>query len=119
MSREFAAHVCELLAPLGPVTPRAMFGGFGLYLEGRMFGLIAWDTLFFKTDDGNRADYLTAGMDPFRPYADRATTMPYHEVPPELLEDGERLCLWGRKAFEVALRAPVKAKRKASPARSA
>lgn len=117
MSREFADHVREMLTPLGPVTVRAMFGGFGIYLDGRMFGLIAGNTLFLRSDDGNRAAYEAAGMGPFKPWPDKPMTMPYHEAPPDLLENRDELCRWGREAHAAALRAPAKPK-KASRGRS-
>ena len=33
------------LAPLGHFRARPMFGGYGLYLDGVIFGLIGWATL--------------------------------------------------------------------------
>jgi DNA transformation protein and related proteins len=33
-------HAVERLAPLGAVTSRAMFGGHGIYLHGRIFALV-------------------------------------------------------------------------------
>lgn len=104
MSRQFAEHVCDLLSPLGPVTARAMFGGFGIYLDGLMFGLIAWDTLFLKADGGNRAMFEEAGAAQFKPWEDKPTALPYWEVPADILEDGVQLCAWSRGAFDAALR---------------
>ncbi len=58
---EFRDHVLDLLAPLGPVTARRMFGGFGITLDGVMFALIADDVLYLKVDDRTRPDYEAAG----------------------------------------------------------
>lgn len=104
MSRQFADHICDLLSPLGPVTARAMFGGFGVYLDGLMFGLIAWDTLFLKADDRNRPMFEEAGAGPFKPWEDKPMAMPYWEVPADVMEEGAELCAWGRAAFDAALR---------------
>lgn len=104
MSREFAEHICDMLSPLGPVTARAMFGGFGIYLDGLMFALIAWDTLFLKADGANRPMFEEAGAGPFRPWEDRPTALPYWEVPADVLEDGAELCRWAHAAFDAALR---------------
>lgn len=71
-STEFADFVVESLQPLGPVVARRMFGGFGIYLDGVMFALIAYDTLYFKVDDGNRPAYEDAGL-PHFVYTDRKT----------------------------------------------
>jgi DNA transformation protein len=117
MSRELADHVCDLLSPLGPVTARGMFGGFGIYLDGLMFGLIAWDTLFFKADATNRPMFEEAGSGPFKPWDDKPMVMPYWEVPSDVMDEPDDLCRWGRAAFEAALRTrkpkkPKKAKKK-------
>ena len=53
------------LTPMGPVTGRSMFGGFGIFMEGLMFGLIAYDKHYLKVDGGNREDFEDAGSRPF------------------------------------------------------
>jgi DNA transformation protein len=112
MTRQFADHVCDMLSPLGPVSAKAMFGGFGVYLDGLMFGLIAWDTLFLKADGGNRPMFEEAGAAQFKPWDDKPMVMPYWEVPADILEDGPELCAWGRAAFDAALRTRKPAKKK-------
>ena len=62
---EFASFVVESLQPLGPVSARGMFGGYGIYLHGTMFALIASDQLYFKVDDGNRRAYEAAKLPHF------------------------------------------------------
>jgi len=108
MSRDYADYICDLLSPLGPVTARGMFGGFGIYRDGLMFGLIADDVLYFRCDDGNRSAYEAAGSAPFRPFADKPnfkpTQLPYWEVPAELFDEPDDLCHWARAAFDAALR---------------
>ena len=109
MSRELAQHVCDMLSRLGPVTARGMFGGFGIYLDGLMFALIADEVLYLKADSASKAMFEAAGMGPFKPFADRPATtkpitMPYWEVPPEVMDDPDDLCHWGRAAFDAALR---------------
>jgi DNA transformation protein len=53
------------LAPRGVFRLRAMFGGHGLYLDDSFFGLIAYETLYLKTDELTRAEYVTAESTPF------------------------------------------------------
>ena len=43
--REHAQHLVDLMAAVGPVKLRPMFGGHGLFLDGLMFALIAGDRL--------------------------------------------------------------------------
>jgi DNA transformation protein len=103
---EFASFVVECLQPLGPVSARRMFGGYGIYLHGTMFALIAYDQLYFKVDDGNRQAYEEPGLSHFT-YSDggKPIRMPYCEAPGEGFEDPEILCAWAREAYAAALRA--------------
>ena len=97
--REF---VLDQLAGLPGVRDRAMFGGVGLYADDLFFGILASDVLYFKVDDSNRQDYELAGARPFKPYADRAMTMPYYAVPIEIMEDATTLVKWAKRAVGVA-----------------
>jgi DNA transformation protein len=101
----FRAFVLDQLEELGDVTSRSMFGGVGLYCRGLFFGIIARDVLYLKVDDQNRPDYEHAGMKPFKPYADRPSTMQYYPVPLAVLESSLDLARWARKAVAAAERA--------------
>ncbi len=50
----FIAKVLEKMEPL-EVTARAMFGGYGLYFEGKNFALVDDNTLFIKVTEPGRA----------------------------------------------------------------
>ncbi len=109
VSDDYRDFVLEQLAPAGRVTTRAMFGGVGLYLDGLFFALIDDDTLYFKTDDSNRARYEKAGSRPFCPFPDQPDkAMAYWQVPAEALEDPDELAIWAREAMSVALAARTK-----------
>lgn len=112
MSPEFRDYVLEMLEPLGGVMARRMFGGAALYRDGTVFALIADDILYFKVDDANRPDYEAAGTGPFRPYEGKPFTMPYWEVPADILEDPQAIRDWAAKAWEAGRRAAPPAKRK-------
>jgi DNA transformation protein len=90
----FLNHVMELLAPLGGISSRAMFGGYGIFHEDDMFALISGSTLYFKVNDSNRADYKNAGSEPFHP-------MPYYEVPAEVFEDTAMLNNWALTSIAI------------------
>jgi DNA transformation protein len=109
--RKFADEVANRLQPLGPVLARSMFGGFGIYLDGAMFGLIAYDTLYFRVDDGNVQDYRDAKSKPFA-YEGRSAPieMPYWTVPDRVYGDGDDFIAWAEKAHQAARR--VKAKKR-------
>ncbi|HEX9584375.1 MAG TPA: TfoX/Sxy family protein [Gammaproteobacteria bacterium] len=111
ISGELEAYVIERLEAAGfEVRSRRMFGGVGIYLDETFCALMAPDDggLYFKTDDSNRADYERAGAKPFKPFEGRTTVMSYYRVPEEVIEDGDALQGWARKARAAALAAPRK-----------
>jgi len=86
-----------------------MFGGYGLYLDGIMLGLIAYDTLYFKVDDGNRDDYIKAGTGPFTYEGKRRPVqMSYYEIPEAILDDPAALAKWAELAHQAAKRSRAK-----------
>ena len=102
VSPSFRDFVLDQLAGVHGLRARAMFGGVGLYADDTFFGILAADVLFFKVGDTNRREYETAGSSPFKPYADRAITMPYYNVPIAVLEDAAALGEWATRAVAVA-----------------
>ncbi len=102
---EFIEHLLDLFESCGPVRAKAMFGGFGLYRDDRMFGLVAEDVLYLKADDQSRQDFEARGLQPFTYVRQgRRLAMSYYEAPPEAVDDAEVLCRWAEKAYDVALR---------------
>jgi DNA transformation protein and related proteins len=94
--------VLEQLDPVGPITPKRMFGGVGIYAGDLFFALIDDDVLYFKVDASNRDDFERAGSGPFRPYGPDGEAMQYYEVPAGVLEDVDELARWAAKAIDVA-----------------
>ena len=112
----YVEYTLELLEPLGPVQARAMFGGWGLYHGGRMFGLIVEDRLYLKTDDTTRSAFESAGGEPFVYDAGKGrkpVTMSYWTPPPDASDDARALLPWARRAVDAALRAARKPKKPA------
>lgn len=108
-STEFRDHALGLLLAFGPVTARSMFGGYGLYLDGLMFGLIAHDTLYFKVDDESRDDYITAGTGPFTYEGKRRPVeMSYYQIPESLMDNPVTLAKWAERAHQAAKRSRAK-----------
>jgi DNA transformation protein len=103
VSDDFLQYVLEQLTGLGPVQPRRMFGGVGLYHDSRFFGFIARDTLYFKADDSNRRDYEARRMQRFRPNPSKPQlSMTYYELPADTLEDAEECVAWAQKSVAIA-----------------
>lgn len=116
----FVQYTVELLEPLGPVQARAMFGGWGLYYGGMMFGLIAEGRLYLKTDEENRPAFEAAGGEPFVYDSGKGkppVAMSYWTPPTDANDDAHALLPWARRAVEAARRAQAKkAKVKKKPA---
>jgi len=102
----FTDYLPELFESFGQVTLRRMFGGHGVYHDGRMFGLVADDTLFLKADDQNREHFTARGLGPFQyGKGDKLMAMSYYAAPAEIFDDPEEAAIWARRSFEAALRA--------------
>jgi len=101
---QYLEYILEQLGGLGGVTSRRMFGGVGLYRGELFFGLIDDDTLFFKTDASNSAEYTARNMPRFMPPTNRPMgPLGYHQVPADIIEDAEALVSWARQSVAVAL----------------
>jgi DNA transformation protein len=100
----FAEYVVtDLLSDLKNVRSRAMFGGYGIYKDSVMFGLIAYDELYFKVTEDNLSDYELAGSHPFVYTGHKKPiTMSYWLVPPDVLEDSSTIVEWANKAYQAA-----------------
>jgi len=59
-SAGFADFLRDQLDSLGRVTLRRMFGKTGVFCDGLMLGMVTDDTLYFRVDDLNRADFKEA-----------------------------------------------------------
>lgn len=103
---ELAAHSAELLAPMGAVKTRRMFGGHGIYVDDLFIALIVFDRLYLKTDDQTRAEFEAAGGEPFvYDGAGKKVTVAYWTVPAEAMESPALMQPWARLAIAAALRA--------------
>lgn len=113
MSREFCAYLIDQLAPWANVTVKSMFGGFGVYRDGQIFAIVDDDMLYFKVDDTNRADYESAGSEPFT-YETKGKTnsLSYWLVPSDIMDDQDALSEWAEKAYQVGLHSQKKKPRK-------
>lgn len=111
--RAFAAHAVEMLQGVGPVYSKRMFGGFGVFLDGMMFGLIADNVLYLKVDADNRAEFDGLGLQAFTYNKQgKDMQMSYCQAPEDAMEDLELMTQWGNLGLSAALRAAAKKQRK-------
>lgn len=92
----FKDDVAERLRPVGDVTSKSMFGGFGIFESGNMFAIVDSEArLYFKADASTKVRYEAAGSVQHKP-------MPYFEVPAGVAEDEASLIEWAAEAVNVA-----------------
>jgi DNA transformation protein len=123
MNAALVDHCLDLLAPLGAVHARRMFGGHGLYVDDLFIAIIAFEQLYLKTDAQTRPAFEVAGGEPFVYDAKtKAVSLGYWTVPAEAMESPALMQPWARQAIAAALRAkaakPSAAPRKARAAAS-
>jgi DNA transformation protein len=106
VSRDFAAYVQELFAPLGVIRVKQMFGGAGVYADDLMFALIHDDALYLRVDAEIEARFREAGSQPFiyKTKDGAEMSLGYWRAPDEVLESPEEAEPWARLSIEAALR---------------
>ena len=104
--KEFTSYVVDLMQSIGPVSAKRMFGGYGIFLKGLMFGLIVDSVLYLKVDKESENDFKARGLEPFT-YSrkGKGVELSYFQAPEESLEDDEEMNSWAAKAYSTALRA--------------
>lgn len=102
ISNDFLDYVLDQFSMWGGVTARKMFGGAGLYRDGKMFALIGDDAVYFKVGDSNLADYTDFGSGPFKPFDNQSMVLKsYYELPIDILENPQELMAWAAKSRAI------------------
>lgn len=97
----------DVFSDIGEITSKRMFGGYGLYHDGAIFGIITSDSeLYFKVDEGNERDFEKRGNHQFIYEGHKnkkPTPMPYWLLPEEILEgDREVLEEWVIRSADIS-----------------
>ena len=102
---EFHDYVIQdVLGHLDGITSKNMFGGHAIYRDGVVFALVAFDELYFKVGDRNRADYESTESHPFVYDGfkkKKKVTMPYWLLPLEIMENPSEIEEWVEKSLAV------------------
>jgi len=115
-----AESIRELFVAFGPVDVRRMFGGVGIFVGGRMIGLVSREVIHLKADAETIPAFEKEGSVPFT-YATKNgehKLTSYWRMPDRLYDDPEELARWAQAAHVAALRAAER-KSKPAPRRSA
>jgi DNA transformation protein and related proteins len=106
VSSEYVEYLHDVFARFGVVSVRRMFGGYGVYHDGLMFGLVADEVLYLKADAELVPRFEALGLPQFTYESrGRVSRMSYYQAPPEVLEDADAAAEWGGLAHAAALRA--------------
>ena len=109
---EFVDYLTEVFQQFGAIRTRRMFGGYGVYHEGLMFGLVADDVLYLKTDNQSAKLFNEKGLQQFEYVKNgKPMKMSYYTAPEEIFDDPEVARVWARHAYEAALRSKKPAKK--------
>jgi DNA transformation protein and related proteins len=99
------AHFQELLAPLGHIRTRAMFGGHGIYCDEVFMAIVVGDQLYLKVDALTQPRFEQAGSQPFIYQSKgKSAAMSYWSVPEEALESPQFMQPWAELALQAAQR---------------
>ena len=105
-SKEFIEFLHEVFESFGPIQAKRMFGGYGIYHDGLMFGLVIDNQLYLKIDAENLAFFEAQGLGPFiYNMKGKAVQLSYHRAPEAMLDEREMAAEWAGRSWEAALRA--------------
>ena len=86
-----------------------MFGGYGIYHDGIMIGLVADDTLYLKVDKTTEKHFIEKALTPFEyDKGNKKVKMSYYLAPEEIYDDPDEASHWASLAYEAALRSKSK-----------
>ena len=96
----------DMFESLGPVSIRRMFGGKGIYHQGKILALEVDGEILLKADSDSSPQFAAAGSSQWiYEGKNKPVKMPYWSIPDAALDDPDELAQWVRLAFEAALRA--------------
>jgi DNA transformation protein len=102
------AAIEEMFQSLGQITIRRLFGGKGIYCDGRIIACYLRDEMMLKGDAEAGPLYEAAGSKQWtytHNKTGKAVSMPYWFVPVSAYDDPDEMAEWVRIAYAAALRA--------------
>ncbi|PIP87284.1 transcriptional regulator [Candidatus Campbellbacteria bacterium CG22_combo_CG10-13_8_21_14_all_36_13] len=105
IDESYKDYILDLFADWEGVSAKRMFGGWGIFQNGTIFGIIIDGALYFKVDDTNQKDYEDYDSWAFTYMRkEKEVTLSYWLVPEEVIEDREMLSDWALKSLEINIK---------------
>ncbi len=95
--------VQDVLCDLENITAKSMFGGFGIYRNGKIFAIIMTDEKFYlkgETESSQKFYESNGGVQAEYESRNKIMKMKYWSVPEEILENREEIQNWLQRAFK-------------------
>ncbi|KXF80964.1 TfoX/Sxy family DNA transformation protein [Enterovibrio coralii] len=117
MDKPTLKNTLKFFESLGKIKSRSMFGGFGIFCNDTMFGLVVHDQLHLRAGQQNEVEFIKLQMQPYE-YKKRGfpVVTKYYAIPEMWWEQPEVLMAHAVKALDIA-REDQHEKKTAVPAR--
>ena len=110
---DYIEYLKEVFSEFGPVQPRRMFGGYGIFYKGLMFGLVADESLYLKVDETISSFFTDRELEQFSyEKQGKAFKMSYYMTPEEIFDDPEEAKIWADRSYAAAVRSSKPKKKK-------
>lgn len=116
ISAEYRAYLEDLFRDIPGVRFKGMFGGLGIFRDDAMFGLVAYEQLYFKVDQETQPRFAEAGSEPFvYEGKNKPISMSYWTAPDDALDDPDAFQEWAELGMAAARRAQAKKQKTRKP----
>lgn len=94
-SVESANYMVESLGSIDGISTKKMFGGHGIFYNGKMFAMVnSKGQVHLKADDSNKSFFEEHG-------SEKHSKMPYYSVPEAVFESKDELINWSKKSIDI------------------
>ena len=85
----------ERLSGLSRITSKKMFGGFGIFCNNQMFGIVNSEgQVFLKAEDKMKPRFEKLG-------SVKHSRMPYYSIPEEIFNNLEQFTSWAKESILI------------------
>lgn len=105
MQPDYIIYILEAVEGMGATRARKMFGGWGIFCNDLMFGLVADGILYLKVDKKNQHTFEELSLEPFGYKKNgKKFTMSYFQTPDTAMENPKELLEWSQRSYQAAVR---------------